>query len=668
MKNFFLLPLIFLSMVSVAQELPVKREQQLEDLASSDLEMQDDQLLLQLNYFKKHPLDINTVNADELQSLFFLTDLQIVQLIRYRNLLGKFLHMYELQSVPSWDIHTIETALPFLTVSPVMSIKENFLSRWKGDHQFLFRLTRQIEKSKGFDTSLNTHFLGDRNHLYFRYTYQYKNLLYLGVTADKDAGEIFFSGAQSKGFDFYSLHFFLRNLGIIKSFAIGDFALNLGQGLIQWQSMGFGKGAEVMMIKRQSPVLMPYRSAGEFNFNRGVGITVQKNKIEATVFASYKKITANIKHDSLSYFTSINSSGYHRTLAETDDRNQVTHASMGTNISFRDVNYKLGLNLMVHNFHLPLLKSNEPYNLYALNGRNFVNSSFDYSYTFRNIHLFGEIAIDKKFHKAFISGALISVDPKFDISVLYRNLQKEYTTLLGNAFTESSLPSNEIGLYFGISFKPRPKWQVNAYADIFHFPWIRFAVNAPSKGHDYMLYIHYKHNKKTSGYLRYRVKNKQANGNSGLIYSLQNDLKRVIRMHFSHQPLTRVGINYRFELLWLNQPENIEKGFLFYIETAAKLMSRLSTDFRLQYFKTTGYASRIYAYESDVMYGYSIPALYDQGFRYYNTIRFDMKKSFTLGLKWSQSVYINKSKIGSGLNTIDGNLRSEFRAQLILKL
>ncbi|MGZ8537614.1 MAG: ComEA family DNA-binding protein [Flavisolibacter sp.] len=668
MKNLIFLPLTFLFTISFSQEVPIKTEQQLEDLASSDTEVQDDQFLLQLNYFKKHPIDINTVNADELQSLFFLTDLQIIQLIHYRNILGKFLHMYELQSVPSWDLRTIETALPFLTISPVMTAKENFLSRWNGDQQVLFRLTRQIEKSKGFDTSLNTHFLGDRNHLYFRYTYQYKNLLYFGLTADKDAGENFFKGVQSKGFDFYGVHFFLRNLGSIKSLAVGDFTLNLGQGLIQWQSMGFGKGADVMMIKRQSPVLMPYRSAGEFNFNRGIGITLQKKKFEASLFTSYKKITANVKHDSLSYFTSINSSGYHRTEAETDDRNQVRHTSIGANISIRDAEYKIGVNTMVHNFDMPLHKTNEPYNLYAMNGKHFFNASLDYSYTLRNIHLFGEIAVDKKLHKAFTGGALLSVDAKIDLSVLYRNLQKEYTTLLGNAFTESSTPTNEKGLFAGISFRPKSRWLVNAYVDMFQFPWIKFGVNAPSAGQDYMLYISYRHNKKTNFYLRYRVKNKPSNGNTLAIYSPEDELKKVIRLHFSHELLRHVRMNYRLEYVLLNQGKQNEKGFMAYIESSMNLISKLYADFRIQFFHTDGYASRIYAYESDVMYGYSIPGNFDQGVRYYGNFRFDFGQQFSVGLKWSQSIFPNNTILGSGLNTVYGKNRSEIKVQLMMKL
>lgn len=50
-----------------------------------------------------------------------------------------------------------------------------------------------------------------------------------------------FKGRQKAGFDFYSVHLFARRLGIIQSLAIGDFTVNLGQGLIQWQSLAFKK-------------------------------------------------------------------------------------------------------------------------------------------------------------------------------------------------------------------------------------------------------------------------------------------------------------------------------------------------------------------------------------------------------------------------------------------
>ena len=264
MRATFLILFLFLSAACFAQDLPPTTQQQLENIAeANDEDPKDDNFLQQLDYFRKHPINLNSATPEELQALKALTDLQIGNLIHYRNLLGNFINIYELQAVPTWDLLTIKKILPYVIIGSSVSVRENFLSRFRnGDQSILVRLTRVLEKSKGYNTALTTHYLGDQNHLMFRYRYQYKDLLYFGLTGDKDAGEQFFNGAQSKGFDFYSFHFFVRRLGIIKSIALGDYTVNLGQGLIQWQSLGFGKSSEVMSIKRQAPVLIPYRSAG----------------------------------------------------------------------------------------------------------------------------------------------------------------------------------------------------------------------------------------------------------------------------------------------------------------------------------------------------------------------------------------------------------------------
>ena len=91
------------------------------------------------------------------------------------------------------------------------------------------------------------------------------------------------------GFDFYSFHFFLRRTGIIKALAIGDFTVSLGQGLIQWQTISFTKSSQTLYIKRESSCLNPYRSAGEFNFHRGIGISLQKGKWQTSLFISSPK-------------------------------------------------------------------------------------------------------------------------------------------------------------------------------------------------------------------------------------------------------------------------------------------------------------------------------------------------------------------------------------------
>jgi hypothetical protein len=667
-RFYFILLWIFWTTLCFAQELPPITQQQLENLAeSNDEEPKDDHFLQQLDYFRRHPINLNSATVEELQAIRFLNELQIASLFRYRKLLGNLIDIHELQAIPGWNTITIKKILPFVTITNVLSINEHFRSRFRsGNNSMLFRISRVLEKSKGYNASLNTHYLGDRNHLMFRYRYQYKDLLYFGITSDKDAGEQFLRGAQSKGFDFYSFHFFARRIGIIKSLAIGDYTVNMGQGLIQWQSLAFEKSPEVMGIKRQAPILVPYRSAGEFYFNRGIGITLQKGNIQTTLFASYKKISGNIVTDTSVHFTSLLTSGYYRTPSEVADRNRIALSSFGGNISYSVLSLKLGFNTVVHHFDIPFQKREEPYNLYAINGKKVFNSSIDYNYTFKNLHVFGEAAIDKNLHKAFVNGVLISVDPKVDLSMFYRNIQKQYQSLFGNAFTENTTPVNERGCYAGILLRPVAGWQLNAYADFFQFPWIRYLVNAPTRGHDYLAQLNYQPNKLFGMYLRFRNQNKPTDSSgSGSIYYPADQLKQNFRMHLFQQLSQKVSINTRAELLWFNHHlKNREQGFLSYVD-ATYDWKKVSINARLQYFETDNYNSRIYVYESDVLYSFSIPAFYDKGFRLVFNISHHINNKLQCWLRLAQAIYKDKSLIGSAFDEINGNKKTEVKAQVL---
>jgi hypothetical protein len=671
-KGFLTIWFLLTSVVSLAQEVPPPTQKQLENLADvTEAETVDDiHLLQQLEYYLKHPINLNAATADELKQLQLLTDLQIDHLIKYRNLLGKLISVYELQAIPAWDVQTIRRILPFITVTNQVNLKESFKERLKGGNKMLlFRVSRILEESIGYDTTRSSYYLGDRNHLLFQYRYQYKNLLYYGLTADKDAGEQFFKGAQNKGFDFYSAHFFARDLGNIKALAIGDYSVNLGQGLIQWHSLAFKKSSEVLLTKRQAPVLLPYRSPGEFYFNRGIGATYKKGNIETTLFASYKKIGGNISVDSTEVFTSFNSFGYYRTKNETEERNNINLTSYGGNISFGKNLLKVGLNGIAHQFSLPLQKRDEPYNYYVLSGKSWMNASVDYSYTYKNVHLFGEVAVDKNFSRAVLSGLLVSLDPKADLSIIYRNMQKEYQTLFGNAFTESVLPSNEKGIYAGINFRPFTNWQINAYGDFYSFPFLRYRIDAPGKGRDYLVHVSYKPNKMFEMYLRYRNEVRPLNVKNGTFNSPEQTWRQNLRFHFLNTINRTWQLKGRVELNWFNRKgADREEGFLTYVEGSYTGFQKLSLNTRLQYFETGGYNSRIYAYENDVLYSFSIPAFFNKGFRYYLNVNYDISKQFTVWVRLAQSHFKDAVSIGSGTDEIKGNQRSEIKLQIIYKV
>jgi hypothetical protein len=91
------------------------------------------------------------------------------------------------------------------------------------------------------------------------------------------------------------------------------------------------------------------------------------------------------------------------------------------------------------------------------------------------------------------------------------------------------------------------------------------------------------------------------------------------------------------------------------------LLKKYSGNLRLQYFETDGYNSRIYAYENDVLYYYAIPVFFNKGWKYYLNISFDLDSRISFWLKWAQTIYNNQKSIGSGLDEISGNSRSEIR-------
>lgn len=680
MAVLFLLPGVKMGSVCIAQETPVNTntEQQIEDItaANDDNETEDDNWLQQMEGFRRNPINLNRADENELRELQILTPLQINNLVSYRNLFGNLVHVYELQAVPGWDAELVRKILPFVTVAATNGLGKTLAARFSGgDHSLLARVSQVVEKARGFydSTSTGNFYPGSRQRLLVRYKYSWKNQLQYGITAEKDAGEQLFKGEQKNGFDYYSFHFFARDLGKIKALAIGDFTVNMGQGLIQWHNLAFKKSADAMAVKRYSPVLRPYNSAGEYNFFRGGGITLALGKkAELTVFGSYRYRDANLNVDTLQTTEDVASSllttGYHRTKSENDDRNALRMTSYGGVLRFRKNNWHIGFNAVGTQFNNPILKAAEPYNAYAITGKNWANFSMDYSLTFRNLHYFGEAAADKNGHLAFVDGLLMSLDPKLDASVVVRNIAPQYQAVNGNAFTEGTYPTNERGVYAGITMRPLNGIRIDAYADFYSFPYLRYRVDAPSSGRDYLIQVSAKPNKQVEVYARYKTENKEQNI-SGLelpTHPVVGIPRQNLRLHVAYKVNSAITIRQRTEMVWYDRNgTQASNGFTAYAEAFYKPMLKpLSVNLRLQYFETNDYNSRIYAYESDLLYSYSIPAFYGKGFRYYTNINYDLTRKISVWFRWAQTIYQNQELIGSGLDEIQGNRKSDYRLQV----
>jgi hypothetical protein len=652
-------------------------EQQLENIAenSEDQETEDDSYLQQLLQLHRNPVNINIVDELFLRDLRLLTPMQIINFLKYRDLLGKLISLYELQAIPGWDIATLQKIRPFITVSNTALFSENLLTRLSdGDHNLLLRASQILEKSRGYllDASQARNFYpGSQQRVFFRYKYTYKNLLQYGFVGEKDAGEEFFKGVQKNGFDFYSAHLFVRDVGIIKSLAVGDFTVNMGQGLTQWMSLAFKKGPDVMAVKRQSAVLRPYNSGGELLFHRGAGITLGKNNWQATIFGSLRKIDGKLNSDTTNgqdeFISSLQTSGLHRTASEVEGKAAQQQLAFGGSFSYRISRLQIGVNAIQFALERPIKRVNEPYNRYVLNGRSFGNYSTDYSYTFKNFHFFGEAATTKNGHYAFVNGLLMSVSGNVDMSLFYRNISKGYQSLYANAFTENTFPTNEKGFFTGITIRPHASWRIDAYSDVYRFPWLRFRVSAPTTGKDFMVQLSYKPNKVLEIYTRFKAEAKPINFNPNefVLNPVIAQPRKNWRTHFSYKINPVLTIRGRTEVVWFdNGGSAAEQGFLLYADLLYKSMARpFSGNFRLQYFETDGFNSRLYAYENDVLYSFSIPVFSDKGYRYYVNVSYNLGKKLTFWLRWAQFIYTDKAEVGSGLDLINGNKRTEIKVQ-----
>jgi hypothetical protein len=655
-------------------------EQQIENLTENteDAEIEDDSYVLQMQQYLQHPINLNTADEAELKELQ-INPVQIKSLINYRLFFGSLINIYELQAVPFWNVDAIQKIRPYVTVSNNVVILNSIGNRLKnGEHTLLARVSQVVEKSKGYlidPNSSNNYYQGAPQRLLLRYRYTYKNLLQYGFVGEKDAGEQIFKGTQKQGFDFYSAHFFARNIGIIKSLAIGDYTVNMGQGLTQWQSLAFKKSPDVTNVKRQAAVLRPYNSAGEYNFHRGIGITLGQNKWQVTLFGSYKKIDANFVSDTSQtaddFISSLQISGLHRTKSETDDKNIQRQLAFGGNLSYQYKRLHVGVNGIQYQFKLPISKQDEPYNLYALSGKSFGNYSIDYNYTYKNMHLFGEAATTQGGYKAFVNGLLISTSSIVDMSVVYRNISPQYQSLYASAFTENTFPTNEKGFYTGISIKPSIAWRVDAYVDFYQFPWLKYRVDAPTRGSDYLVQITYKPNKQVEIYSRYRTESKSINYNPEefTLSPVIPKPRQSWRNQISYKINTAITLRNRTELLWFDKKgDQPEEGFLTYFDCLIKpQLKKYAGSVRVLYFETGSYNSRLYAYENDVLYSFSIPVFYDKGFRYYINFNYDLSKKLTLWARWAQTIYKDKNTIGSSLDEIQGNTRSDFKFQAVYR-
>ena len=649
-------------------------EQKLEQQASAMDDASDLSELVAGNAeLLEHPLQINRASTEEMRATGLFTELQITALFRHREKFGDLLAVEELQVIDEFPESSIRLLAPYIKTGRTVDSPNASAGRMlkEGSHHLLCRWMKVLEDKRGYNTTQGPPvYQGNTSAYYIRYGFRFMKKVSWGFTAEKDAGEQFFSGAQKQGFDYYSFHFILRDVGIFKTIAVGDFQAEYGQGLTLCTGLAGGKPSDPVSARRTMQGIRPYTSSNEVYFKRGLGVSMKHRKWSIDIFASRRKLDGNTAVDSLTgenSFTSIQESGLHRTQHEVADKHSVKEWLYGTHIGYRVQNFRLGLTAVQVQFDKPLVKELQLYNRYEFRGQSLFNTGIDYSWQYRSISFIGEVARSQNGVFANIHGVTLSVDPRIGVSVVYRNYPPRFQSLYSGAMREGGNNFNEQGFYSGINFRPVREILMLVTYDRFAFPWLRFNSDAPGNGYEFNSQVSYIPDRKSEFYIRYRQSVKEENTASGTFYMnyLVPVLQRNVRFHITSKVSKSITLRSRVEWVSYRKDFDTENGIVIFQDFLYHPMaSPFSFNFRYGIFDTGGYNSRLYAYENDVLYGYSIPSYYNKGSRVCVNVHYRVTGNIDFWIRYAATFYSNMNVIGSGYEEIEGSTRSEVKCQV----
>lgn len=680
--------LLFATFIAYGQEKNNIIQQRIEfiseQLESENLDLTN--ILEQLHYLYDNPMNLNSAELEQLQEMGLLTDVQISDLLLHRKRFGKFISIYELQSLQYWDMATIRLVLPFVRVDDKLDqlhigLKEALKH---GKFEAYLRYQTILEPKEGYATvsdsileSSNSYYHGNEHRYYARLRFSYRTNMSIGITAEKDPGEEFFKGSQKNGFDFYSAHAFYKGGKYLRSVALGDYQIQIGQGLNFWSGYAFGKSADVTNVKKSANTIRPYTSVDETRYLRGAGVEVGLKNFSLTTFGSYKGVDGSVISDSLledqEFVSSINLTGLHRTNSELGRKHTLNEIIFGSNLRYNTRSLQIGLAAVYQGYDRSFEKDTLPYNKYDFRGKGLIGMSADYNWVVRNFNFFGEVATSS-YSGAFanIHGVLFSLDRRVSMSLIYRNYGANYQTFYSAGFSEGSRTQNEKGLYAGLKLNLSNTFSINTYLDIFKFPWLKYQVDAPSDGHEFMIQPAFRPSRRLEVYVRYREQRRQKNrrDSDGTITEIEDVLQRNYRFNLSFKVSESIKLKSRVEYVTINRPSNQNEDGIIIVQDLIYNPKSFPVDISLRYalFDTDSYDTRIYTYENNATYVFSVPSYYYRGSRAYVLLRYSFLRRFDFWVRYGVSILANRESLGSGAEEIIGNTKSDLTVQLRIKL
>ena len=599
-----------------------------------------------LEDFLDKPLIINDLNYQRIQIFPLLNSRHFFVVKKYKQLNGTIFTANELINLPFFTPELLDILSPFI------SFEEKKKHKLRG--VLMHKTSFNLEPNKGLTRTDSSGFLGKRTQetMRFKLSNQKHNF---GLIWDKDQGERFNNSFLKIGYQ--------ANLdNRLKQINLGAYSLNLGEGLIHSNSFIVGKNNPLSSFYKLQRSLIINSSSTEYNYENGLAFNYQLKNIKAIGFYSINKLNGNVHNDTL---RNIKQDGLFRTNNEINSKKNAHYQLFGSSISYQHKKKHITFNTLKLGLSKPYEPSpnyyNSNYSIHQLWSNSISYRFFDGDKIFK-----GELALDKKGNIASTHFFVINLSDEFSLMGNTRYFSPQYKSFRSNALSENSRVQNEKACLIAGDYKVG-KTQIYASADFFSFPAPKYLVQLPSYGRECMGYLNYEITDSLSFKLFYKQESKDKNQQSGFI----NEPERYNLSHIYGKIIVKanrgITITSRLDFSKHTTDGFNSLGRTSYLELC-HISERNSLSARIVFFKTDNWDTRIYLYEKDVLYHFSVPALYDEGTRFYINYNRTIGKHIKVWLKYGRTIFENKSSISSGNNEIEGHLKTEIRGQIRIKL
>lgn len=624
---------------------------QIEQMADNDPEMAE-LVTEKLADLSEKPVNLNSRDIRELSRLFFLSDFQVRAIADYVKTTGSIVSVYELGNIPGIDAEIIRMMLPFITVSPSSNDQPGF-SGMKN------RLILNFNSRSDYTETAS---LGPPYRILLKYRFETESISG-GFTAEKDAGEPFFYGNPPLP-DFISFNVALKGTGIIKKIIIGDYSARFGLGTCI--NTGFRTGLSV-----SSPGLITcrdeikqYTSSDENNFFRGLAIESGFRNFSLRMFCSVNKSDAALEssdNKSLDYISSFYNTGLHNSISMMHRKDNYSGSDIGMNLFYNFKNAGIGLTFSQSRLSIPALsEAGNPEEVYRFSGSLNNLWSVYYNALMNRIILAGEFTSGNNSEYALAQTVAIKPADRLTVSFLFRHYSPGFTSFHGRGPGISSTNRNETGLTGSFSFEAMKHLFIYGGTDIHFFSWLKYRATGPSSGIKQEIRVRYfpSENIETEFSCYMRTVMTDSEKSPGVpepqkIY--MKTLKAVIRY--------RVSENLRFmsRIDYSTESDGPGKGIML-LSDAAFSFRRIPVSLWLRscIFSTDSWNSRIYTYENDLLYSFSVPALSGRGSRNYLMADWKFNDRLDLRIKYGITSKISDGNVLASTEEIKVQFIAEF--------